>query len=244
VNPRVLITTSWDDGHPLDLRVADLLRKYGLRATFYIPLDNELPVLARQQIRELSADFEVGGHTVHHSDLLTISDAAARLEIVDCKNELEQICGRACTTFCFPKGHFRHEHVTIAREAGYRSVRTVELMSLKAPQRRDGIAILPTTIQAIPATLSQVARNSLKRLRPVNFFRYFLLRKSDWVATAEAVLDHAVKRGGVFHLWGHSWEIDRLDQWENLERFLSILSRWQGSASFLDNSGLLDATSP
>ena len=25
------ITTSWDDGHPLDLRVAGLLAKYGLR---------------------------------------------------------------------------------------------------------------------------------------------------------------------------------------------------------------------
>jgi hypothetical protein len=28
------ITTSWDDGHPLDLRVAELLAKYGLKDTF------------------------------------------------------------------------------------------------------------------------------------------------------------------------------------------------------------------
>ena len=28
------ITTSWDDGHPLDFRVAELLAKYGLPGTF------------------------------------------------------------------------------------------------------------------------------------------------------------------------------------------------------------------
>jgi peptidoglycan-N-acetylglucosamine deacetylase len=85
VNSRAFITTSWDDGHPLDLRLADLLRKYGLPATFYIPLANDLPVLTRPQVRELSADFEVGAHTVYHSDLLTIPEGAARREITDCK---------------------------------------------------------------------------------------------------------------------------------------------------------------
>jgi SAM-dependent methyltransferase len=31
------ITTSWDDGHPTDLRVAALLAKYGIAGTFYVP---------------------------------------------------------------------------------------------------------------------------------------------------------------------------------------------------------------
>jgi peptidoglycan-N-acetylglucosamine deacetylase len=123
-------------------------------------------------------------------------------------------------------------------------VRTVELMSVRGPHLENGIAVLPTTIQAIPAALSQVARNSLKRLRPANFIRYFFLQKSDWVATAEAVVDHVLNRGGVFHLWGHSWEIDRMDQWENLERIFALLAQWQGSARFVDNSGLLDTAIP
>ena len=33
------ITTSWDDGHTLDLRLADLLDKYDLRGTFYVARD-------------------------------------------------------------------------------------------------------------------------------------------------------------------------------------------------------------
>jgi peptidoglycan/xylan/chitin deacetylase (PgdA/CDA1 family) len=244
VNPPAFITTSWDDGHPLDLHLAELLRKYGLPGTFYVPLDHELPVVTPSQIRELSADFEVGGHTLHHCDLLTIPASLARREITDCKSELEQICGRACTSFCFPKGHFSREHVRMVRAAGYRTARTVELMSLEMPQMQDGVALLATTIQAVPAGLSQVARNSLKRLRPTIFFRHLFFGKSDWVGTAEAVLEYVLNRGGVFHLWGHSWEIDRMGQWDNLERVFAMLAQCEGRARFTDNTGLSIAATP
>src|SRR5262249_26496051 len=58
------ITTSWDDGHPLDLRVADLLARHGLRGTFYVPRTAENPTMTARQVRELSGTFEVGGHTL------------------------------------------------------------------------------------------------------------------------------------------------------------------------------------
>ena len=32
-----MITTSWDDGHPLDIRLAELLATYGLRGHFMCP---------------------------------------------------------------------------------------------------------------------------------------------------------------------------------------------------------------
>ena len=238
------ITTGWDDGHPFDLRLADLLHKYGLPATFYIPLDNKLPVMTRSQVRELSAAFELGGHTAHHCDLLTASDNVTRSEITDCKSALEQISGRPCTAFCFPKGHFRRNHIRQVREAGYRTARTVELMSLETPRLQDGVAIVPTTVQARPAGFSTVARNSLKRLRPMNLFRHVRHRKSDWVATAEAVVGHVLKCGGVFHFWGHSWEIHEMDQWQNVERVFAVLAQCKGRAIFTDNSGLVDATRP
>lgn len=34
-NKQLIITTSWDDGHPLDLKIAELLDKYGINGTFY-----------------------------------------------------------------------------------------------------------------------------------------------------------------------------------------------------------------
>ena len=35
-----IVTTSWDDGHKLDLKLAKLLKKYGVPATFYIAPNN------------------------------------------------------------------------------------------------------------------------------------------------------------------------------------------------------------
>jgi len=32
VSDRVLLTTSWDDGNPLDVRIADTLEQFGLSA--------------------------------------------------------------------------------------------------------------------------------------------------------------------------------------------------------------------
>jgi peptidoglycan/xylan/chitin deacetylase (PgdA/CDA1 family) len=244
MRPPVYITTSWDDGHPLDLRLAELLHKYDLPATFYIPLGNKLPLLTASQVRELSTSFEIGAHTVHHCDLLSMPDHVTRMEITDCKGMLEQICGRACTAFCFPKGRFRRHHVTLVREAGYRMARTVELMSLTMPRNQDGVAMMPTTVQAGPAGFSKVARNNLKRLRPMNLFRHVRYSRSDWVETAEAVLGHVLRHGGVFHFWGHSWEIEQMGQWQNLERVFATLAQCKGSVVFTDNTGLSDVVMP
>ena len=244
VKRALYITTSWDDGHPLDLRLAELLHKYKLPATFYIPLENKLPLLRPSEIRELSIEFEIGAHTVHHCDLLTAPEDVTRREITDCKSVLEQISGRPCTAFCFPKGHFRRNHVRNVRDAGYRTARTVELMSLRMPRMQDGVAMMPTTLQAAPAGFSKVARNSLKRLRPMNLVRHVRHRKSDWVRSAESVLEHVLGSGGVFHFWGHSWEIDQMGEWQNLERVFRMLAECKGHAVFLDNSSLSDAAMP
>ena len=232
------ITTSWDDGHPLDMRLAELLSKHGLPATFYIPLSNERPVVSPAQIRELSAQFEVGGHTMNHRDLTSVSNDVGRREITDCKHALEQVTGKPVTSFCFPLGHFRPQHLTHVKEAGYRVARTVELMSLEAPRLRDGALLMPTTIQAVPAGLVTYARNSLKRLRPFNLIRYLRFKRENWVSTAETVLRRALDSGGVFHLWGHSWEIEEHQAWKDVERILAMLAACRERAVFGDNSAL------
>ena len=59
--PPTYLTFSIDDGHPKDLETADLLSKYGLKATFYIPATNpERPVMSASQIRTVAQTFEVG----------------------------------------------------------------------------------------------------------------------------------------------------------------------------------------
>jgi hypothetical protein len=109
---------------------------------------------------------------------------------------------------------------------------------------QDGVAMVATTVQAGPMGFLKVARNSLKRARPGNLFRHVLYRKSDWVATAQVVLEHVLSSGGVFHFWGHSWELDQMGQWHNVERVFSMLAQCKGHAMFTDNTGLSDLAMP
>ena len=52
---RVIITTSWDDGHSLDLKLAGLLQKYDIPATFYIPVIHiKREHMTPQEIREIA----------------------------------------------------------------------------------------------------------------------------------------------------------------------------------------------
>ena len=66
----MIITTSWDDGSLSDMRLAELLIKYHIPATFYLPIDNiERRCLGRAEISSLARDFDIGCHTYHHTDL-------------------------------------------------------------------------------------------------------------------------------------------------------------------------------
>src|SRR5690349_13720364 len=78
------VTISIDDGHPSDLRTVELLSKYGLQATFYIPGSNdEREVMSSAQIREVDQQFEVGSHTLHHVRLHKLAQQECLREIVD-----------------------------------------------------------------------------------------------------------------------------------------------------------------
>jgi peptidoglycan/xylan/chitin deacetylase (PgdA/CDA1 family) len=220
------------------MRVAELLMKYRLSATFYVPLRTDHDVLTPPQVRELSASFEIGAHTVGHIDLTTVSDDVARVEIAECKIKLEQATGRACTSFCFPLGRFRRRHLTHLKDAGYRVARTVEFMSLDPPRYDNGLWMMPTTIQAVPAGHARYLRNSIKRLRLSNLLRYARTRKVSWPATLEALLESSIRRGGVVHLWGHSWEIEQNSDWHNLDEAFALLARYRSAASFVSNGEL------
>jgi peptidoglycan/xylan/chitin deacetylase (PgdA/CDA1 family) len=68
VENKTIFTTSWDDGHPLDARMAELLSLHEFQGTFYVPVSNRegLPVLGPEDLRRLGQGFEIGSHTIDH----------------------------------------------------------------------------------------------------------------------------------------------------------------------------------
>jgi peptidoglycan/xylan/chitin deacetylase (PgdA/CDA1 family) len=237
-------TTSWDDGHPLDLRIADLLAKYDLTGTFYVPFEHSRQVMTPGQIRQLCGTFELGAHTVHHMVLTKTTKEVAGAEIRDSKRRMEDLTGTCCDAFCFPQGRFGRGHLDMVRQAGYRCARTVELLSTRLPAWRAGIHLIPTTVQASPHSSADYVKNCIKRLAPRNLMHFALYaRARDWTATARSLLELVARQGGVFHLWGHSWEIEERQQWPQLESVLREMHQLRSALLCVTNSRLtkLDA---
>jgi L-malate glycosyltransferase len=235
----VLMTTSWDDGDPLDLRVAELLAKYGLTGTFYVPRSGQRAVMHASEIRELSKTFEIGGHTLEHVAIDRLSEGDTRVQLSGSREWIEQLTGKDCRVFCFPGGKFRNKQLRLVREAGYQAARTVELLSTRSPQCVDGLWLIPTTVQVFPHGPSAYAKNALKRFSSSVMFRPRRgLLTRDWAALAKELFFRTIERGGVFHLWGHSWEIEEQGQWKNLENFLMTMCRWREELKGVTNSEL------
>jgi peptidoglycan/xylan/chitin deacetylase (PgdA/CDA1 family) len=221
---QTFITTSWDDGHPLDERLADMLARHNLAGTFYIPRALSTGVMSDNQIRNLATRFEIGAHTLNHVFLAETDNATANREIAGSKTWVQDVTGNDCTMFCPPAGRYTRQHLPMFTAAGYRGIRSVEFLSLDPPRTGHNLLEMPTTLQAFRHPLKAYVKNALKRRR---FANLWLLaahgRSSEWRTLAQQLLDRAIAVGGVFHLWGHSWEIEACGLWEELEQVLQLL---------------------
>jgi peptidoglycan-N-acetylglucosamine deacetylase len=216
----VVVTTSWDDGHRLDSRLAELLEKYAIPATFYIaPRNVEWDadeLLSPAGVRELADRFEIGGHTLSHRRLPTLSDAAARADIQAGKQELEDLIGKSLTSFCYPCGDYTQTHVRITRDLGFTLARTVRRSTLEPGSPLE----LDTTVNAYAHRVDAPLALRMAHGRPWTAARLFL----SWDELAIAWFEVCRQEGGVFHLWGHSWEVDARGDWQRLERVLDHIS--------------------
>jgi peptidoglycan-N-acetylglucosamine deacetylase len=158
-------------------------------------------------------------------------------EVRDCKQILEQALGARVLMFCYPNGRFDSNVVQQVCDAGYKGARTTRMLSL-------GTKFLPfempTTLQAYPHTTTSYLRN-LGRARNIpGLWTYAMrLRKSaNWVALGKELFDQVLNRGGIWHLYGHSWEIDELAIWRQLKELLDYVSK-RKNVVYLTNSQLL-----
>ena len=223
---KVLVTTSFDDGHVLDIRVAKLLTAYGIQGTFYIaPQNHELREedrLSDKQIKVLGQEFEIGAHTMTHRSLTELEGKEAQYEITASRQYLESVLSKKVTSFCYPRGAYRKEHVAMVKEAGFSFARTI---------RRFVTHLSPASSLETHTTVHTYDHWSdvwgvlvLARFNMRTFFR--LYRK--WDKIAIALFDDVLLHGGVFHLWGHSWELQDHADWNRFESVLHYIGGRDG----------------
>jgi peptidoglycan/xylan/chitin deacetylase (PgdA/CDA1 family) len=236
---KLIVTTSWDDGFPADSKLASLLAKYGIAGTFYIPNRNSegRDVMSEAEVRRLSAQFEIGGHSIDHVVLAGVDDAEATKQVTHNKRWLEDLTGAPVPGFCYVRGRHTARLKAVVRRAGFEYARTVA--GLYTSGTGDPFA-MPTTMQLYPHRKSVYFKNFL-RGRP-DRARSRLL----WAALSSTTLEERIDRvidlcrqnGGTFHLWGHSWEIEELDLWGTLETVLRRLAAQSESIVFATNHGV------
>jgi peptidoglycan/xylan/chitin deacetylase (PgdA/CDA1 family) len=130
-----MISLTFDDGSQGDWDNArPLLTAKGYKTTQYIPTKGlvDTPhdpfLMTKDEVSILAAEGnEIGGHSVTHPDLTTLSDAQLKDELVNNKNTLESIPGVGTVhNFAYPFGTYDARVIAAEEAAGYRSGRSVE----------------------------------------------------------------------------------------------------------------------
>lgn len=207
---------SFDDGCKLDLRVADLLEKYGFQpeeVVFFIPsewenvnhLHGDEP-MTYDEVCGLAKRFKIGSHTVSHPMLTRIPHSQVDFEIKISKLELEEMFGTKIEDFCYPRG-YANDVIRDEARKHYKRARNTLVGNLSPPED--------------PIWESTTVHVSGKRRKEYE--------DTTWVAEGRRLLKEAIRRDVydedvVFHLWGHSWEIERHDDWADFERFLELIA--------------------
>lgn len=227
-----IVTLSWDDGHPLDMRIARLMADSGLSATFYVTTSIR-PKLDDYQLIELSEmGMEIGSHGVTHLPLTSSPDV--QKELIESKDKLEQTIGKPVSSFCYPFGKFNRKVAISARSAGYRLARTT--VGFMIVRRFDRFR-MPVTVQFAPHSRLMHLRHAMRE----GNVRGMITWGSRWhfetelARLAQSAFDDAYRENGIFHLWGHSWEIDDLGLWGMLAEFCQYIGR-RSDVTYVTNS--------
>jgi peptidoglycan/xylan/chitin deacetylase (PgdA/CDA1 family) len=127
VNARTVISLTFDDTLADQFQAGDILAARGMRGVFYIntPRIGTSGYMTMAQVKALEqAGHEIGGHTLTHANLPTLSDADARTQVCNDRAQLLDM-GFRVTSFAYPFGADNSAVQGIVRDCGYNSARDV-----------------------------------------------------------------------------------------------------------------------
>lgn len=199
---RMAAVQSWDDGVPQDKRAAELLHKWGWRASFFFNRNSAM-VARWKELEDLG--MEIGSHSWSHPFYPFQSPQRCRDESMLMRLFLESRVGHPVISFAYPFNYgaaydVRGDYVLRAqRESGYLSGRG----TLNGPLALDGLG-------------EPLAMNT-----NAHFLAGEEKIAAEWRRAA------ATPRG-VFYVWGHTYEISGEGDWAAFEGFLETYGRRPG----------------
>ena len=184
-----------DDGDKHDLRVAEILERYGFSGTFYIaPCNPNVKLLEPYEIYELSRKHEIGGHGLSHTVLTKFDNGDRFDDIVDGKEYLEEIIAKPVTSFAVPRGWYNDAVIETVKQVGFREMRTM----------KQGATELPKDSFVVPITV---------HFHPSHY------------AVWKEKFEEAKSKGdkGYFGVTCHGWELERFKLWGEYEQMVKYI---------------------
>lgn len=210
------VVQCWDDGIENDIRLADLFRKYGAKATFNLNpglMDPEkrgvtgfrkqgegcnnhnfgfsCGKLSHRDIPEVYAGFELASHCWRHENAGTVPDADWIKSALDARHFVEDIAQKPCRGFAWPCGIATDATVALLRENGFAYGRTTKT-TFDVTDCAEPLALAPNCHFKAP---------------------------DFWQRYTKA------KETGVFYFWGHSYELFRYEEmWATFEEMIKYIT--------------------
>jgi len=211
-------TLSYDDGVESDFRLADLMRKNGVKGTFNVNSgikriceDLDQPDLGQPRCRmnrrrfleffEKNSDIaEIAAHGLTHAALALMDQGAAAWEVLSDRKNLEDMLGIPCRGFAYAYGNYNDQSVEALKVSGFRYARTT---------KTTGDFSLPSD----PLHWACTCKHTNPQL--MELAKQFV----------EASEENEMKIPYLFSVWGHSYEFNLADNWNVIEELLHYVGK-------------------
>jgi peptidoglycan/xylan/chitin deacetylase (PgdA/CDA1 family) len=203
------VVQCWDDGVTTDVRLGEILRRHGAKATFNLNAGlhdahrqpgwtykgTEVGRLGWDEMRAVYDGFCIANHSLTHPHLEQLTLEAARRDIVEGRERLQQFFGQPVLGFAYPFGTYNEAVMELLRQAGHVYARTTRNVEQPFPPEHP------------------------MAFHPCCHF----LAPDFWVRYEKA------REGGVFYFWGHSYEIISEPMWRDVEAQMARISADPGA---------------
>lgn len=207
------VTFSFDDGVTQDIRLMEILNRYGLKATFNLNselLGKEGAIIRNtkevrhdkvkpEEVKTLYAGHEVAVHTLGHPNLTTLDEAEIIRQVEEDRKNLSALCGYEVVGMAYPCGGVNNDE------------RVAEII-----KNNTGVRYART----ITSTYAFTKQDNLLRFNPTVYYI-----AQDFEETVDKFLALETGEDSLLYIWGHAYEMDAGHiTWENFERICKKLA--------------------
>ncbi len=208
------ITFSYDDGTTQDIRLIELMNKYGLKCTFN--LNSELLStprilirngdrinhykIHRDDVKYVYKGHEIAVHTLTHQNLTKCEENEIIRQVECDRQNLSELAGYEVVGMAYPCGGTNNDD------------RVAEII-----KNNTGVKYSRT----ITSTESFDPQTNLYRFNPTLCHLDF----DKMMSLGQEFVEMKAETPKIFYIWGHSFEMDYAsDHWVKLEEFFKLIS--------------------